>query len=199
MILRRNPAAALKLSEECIAIAGEQGFPHWLSKATVYRGWALAQLGNADDGIEQIQQGIAGWRAAGNNIALAWHFALLAESQLAAAHAELALKSADEALTWVDRNTEHQWEPLVRVSRGDAFCALNELQRGHAEYETAVSVARRQEAKWWELRASTRLAMLWRDQGRRAEARDLLAPIYGWFTQGFDLPDLKDARALLMS
>jgi predicted ATPase len=196
-ILRRDPATALKMSDECIAIAGEQGFSHWLAKATIYRGWSLAQLGNFEDGIRQIHQGIAGWRAAGNNVALAWDFALLAESYLAAADAESALKASDNALIWLDNNAEHQWYSLVHLCRGQAFCLLEDFRSGQAEYERVLSTACQQEGKLWELRAATGLARLWRDQGKRSEARDLLAQTYGWFTEGFDTPVLQDAKALL--
>jgi len=197
MILRRDPIAALKMSDECIAIAGEQGFLHWLANATVYRGWSLAQLGNFEDGILQIHQGIAGWHAAGAAVALPMHFALLAESYLAAAEAESALKATDDGLIWLENNAEHQFYSVVHLCRGQAFCLLEDFRRGQAEYEQVLSTACRQEGKLWEIRAGTSLARLWRDQGKRTEARDLLAPIYDWFTEGFDTPVLKEAKALL--
>jgi predicted negative regulator of RcsB-dependent stress response len=103
----------------------------------------------------------------------------------------------DEALQGIETNSEHQWDFLVRLCRGDAFCAKGDLISGHSEYDAALFVARRQEAKLWELRASVRIAKLSRDQGKRDEARDLLAPVYGWFTEGFDTLDLKEAKALL--
>ena len=197
MILRREPATALRFAEECIAVAAEQGFPHWHAAGRIYRGWSLVQLGAVEDGIEQIRQGITVWRAIGANVALPWHFALLAESHLAAGQAEAAMKATDEALTWIDQNTEGQFESIAHRCRGDIFCASNDLQRACAEYEAALLAARRQEAKWWELRTAVRLAKLWGDQGKRDEARDLLAPVYGWFTEGFDTLDLKEAKALL--
>jgi predicted ATPase len=174
MILRRDPTAALKMSDECIAIADEQGFPHRLANATVYRGWSLAQLGNFEDGVRQMHQGIAGWRAVGNNCALAWHFALLAESCLAAGEAESALKAIDDAVIWLENNAEHQWDSLIRLCRGQAFCLLEDFRGGQVEYENALSIARRQESKLWELRAATSLARLWRDHGKRTEARILV-------------------------
>jgi predicted ATPase len=197
MIMRRDPPAVLKISDECIAIAGEQGFPHWLSKATVYRGWSLAQMGDFQGGIRKIHEGITGWRVAGNNIAMPWHFALLAESHLAAGEAESALKATDDALIWLNANAEDQFDSFVHLCRGQAFCLLEDFRRGQAEYENALSSAGLQESKLWEVRAATSLARLWLDQGKRSEARDLLAPIYGWFTEGFDTPVLQNAKALL--
>jgi predicted ATPase len=197
MILRRDPVAALELAEECVRLAGEQGFPHWLAKTTVYRGWALAQLGDIAKGIEQIEQGIAGWRAVGSDIALAWHFACLAESHLLAGRPEVALLTASEATKWIEQNAEAQFASWVRMLQGDALCALGEFEAGQTEYQLAVETARRQAAKFWQLRASARLASLWHRQGRRVEAHGLLAPVLASFTEGFNALDVKEAKALL--
>jgi tetratricopeptide (TPR) repeat protein len=199
MFSRNDPTAVLPFAEECIAVAGEKGIPPWLAMATAYRGWAIAQLGAVDDGIQQIREGTAAWRATGADVALAVYLGLLAESQLAGGQAMAALKTTDEALTWIDKNSERMWESVVRCCRGDIFRELEAPDNACAEYETALSVARLQEAKWWELRAAVGLAKLWRDQGKRTEARDLLAPIYDWFTEGFDSPDLNEAKVLLDS
>jgi predicted ATPase len=197
MILLRDPIAALRLADECIKVAGEQGFPHWLAKATVYRGWALAHLGDIAAGTEQIEQGIALWRSVGSDIALGWHFACLAETQLLGSNPDAALRATNVALRWIEQNSEEQFAPLAHVRRGDAYCALEEFGSSQQEYEIAINLARQQEAKFWELRASAQLASLWYRQGRRVEARELLTPIHGWFTEGFDTVDLKKAKALL--
>ena len=194
---RRVLASVLKFTEESLQVAGEHGFPQYLAMATFLRGWALAQLGAVDDGIELGQQGLAMWQSIGAGVGMSQVLGWLADSQLAGRQLQAALATADEALTWIDRNNEGCWECLLRCCRGDVFCALGDHERGRTEYETAVFVTRRQEAKWWELRASTRLAKLWRDQGKRSEALDLLAPVYGWFTEGFDTLDLKEAKNLL--
>jgi predicted ATPase len=107
------------------------------------------------------------------------------------------MRTTGEALRWIEQNAEGQFASLVRIRRGDALCALGEFEAGQTEYELAVETARRQEAKFWELRASTRLASLWHREGRCAEAHDLLAPVYGGFTEGFEMLDLKEAKALL--
>jgi tetratricopeptide (TPR) repeat protein len=194
---RGGPAWPLELADECVRLAGEQGFPHWLAKTTVYRGWALAQLGDIAKGIEQIEQGIAGWRAVGSDIALGWHFACLAESHLLAGRPDVALLTTNEATRLIEQNAEAQFASWVRMLRGDALCALGEFEAGQTEYELAVETARRQEAKFWQLRASARLASLWDHKGLRAQAHDLLAPVYGWFTGGFDMLDLIEAKELL--
>jgi class 3 adenylate cyclase/predicted ATPase len=196
-IIRGEAQKALEIADECIKIAGEQGFAHWLAKATVYRGWARAKLGELAEGLEEIHRGIAAWRAVGADVALAWHFSLLAEIQTAGCMVEDALKTTDEAFLWIARNGEGQWRSPIHHRRGDAFRAINQTMRADEEYQAAVSIAREQGSKWWELRATLALARLWRDQGKRDEARELLAPVYGWFTEGFDTRDLREAKALL--
>ena len=178
-------------------IAGAQGFPQYLALGTNMRAWALAQLGSVSEGIAQGRDGIAAWHALGAAVGLSGLMALFAESQLAGVQTLAALQTTDEAVKWIDGNTEGCWECLLRCCRGDIFRALGDFEHAHGEYEIALAVTRRQEAKFWELRAATSLARIWRDQGKRTEARDLLAPIYGWFTEGFDTPVLQDAKALL--
>jgi predicted ATPase len=124
-------------------------------------------------------------------------FAVQAEQQLGNGQPHAALESTNEALSWIEKNGEHAHECYVRCCRGDIFRALREPERACNEYQAGIDVARRQQGKFWELRASAKLAGLWRDQGKRDEARDLLAPVYGWFTEGFDTLDLKEAKALL--
>ena len=182
-IIRGEPEIALEMADECIKVAGEQGFAHWLAKATVYRGWARAKLGELADGLEEIHRGIAAWRAVGADVALAWHFSLLAEILTAASIPEDALRTTEEAFRWIATNGEHQWHSPIHDRRGDAFRAVNQSLRADEEYKAAISIARKQNAKWWELRATIGLARLWRDQGKRNEARELLAPVYGWFTE----------------
>jgi predicted ATPase/class 3 adenylate cyclase len=193
----RDPAATLRLTEECISIAQEKGIAHWLAMAMIYRGWALAQIGSVDDGITQICQGIDAWHAMGAGVALGLFFSVLAESHIAGRQTTEAIGATDQALAWIEKNSEGRWENLVRCCRGNVFRTLHDPDRAAAEYEKALLVARQHEAKGGELRAAIHLAKLWRDQGKGAEARDLIAPIYGWFTEGVDWRDLKDAKALL--
>jgi predicted ATPase len=102
-----------------------------------------------------------------------------------------------EGLEHQERTGQRRWEPELRRLKGIALTALNRVAEAQTSFEVALCAARRQQAKAYELRAATSLARLWGEQSRRTEARDLLAPVYGWFTEGFDTPDLKEAKALV--
>jgi predicted ATPase len=196
-IHRRDWASARDFSEAAAKLAREHGFLHNLAITMAPIAWALAHLGSVDDGIEMGRQGMAGCIETGMNITLPLGLAAQSESLLAGRQMRAALESTDQALLWVEKNGEHAHESYVHCCRGDIFRELDETERARYEYEAGISVARKQEAKFWELRAAMSMARLWRDQGKRDEARALLAPVYGWFTEGFDTLDLKEARALL--
>ena len=176
---RHEGALASKFSEEARNLATKHGFPQYVAITTGGR------------------QGIIARREIGMNVGLPLVLISIAEGLLAGGQARAALDSTDEALSWIEENGEHAHECNVHCCRGDIFRVLSEPDRAQDEYETAISVARQQEAKFWELRASVHLARLWRHQDKRDEARDLLAPVYGWFTEGFDTRDLKEAKILL--
>jgi class 3 adenylate cyclase/predicted ATPase len=198
MVLRHSdPVEILKLTDEYVSIAEDQGFPHWIAISMMQRGWAHARRGSVNEGVDEGNQGIAAWCATGAHLSLPFGYQFIAETQLAAEQPEAALAATDEALRWINRNSEDQAEPVVRCCRGDALCKLGNGEGAQAEYEAAIRVARQQDGKFWQLRAATGLARLWRGQGKRAEAHDLLAPVYGWFTEGFDTPVLKEAKTLL--
>jgi tetratricopeptide (TPR) repeat protein len=196
-IRRDDPVSVLTFTEESLKVAGEQGFPQYIALSSFDRGWALAKLGAIDEGIELTQKGIDMWYALGAAVSLAEILGGLAQSQLIAGQAQAALETTDVALTWIERNTESSCESTVHCVRGDAFSALGDPERGRVEYETAIFVARSQDARWLEMQAVVNLARLLHQQGKTAEARNLLAPVYGWFTEGFDTPVLKVAKALL--
>ena len=196
-IHRRDPQHVLKFTEEELAIATEQGFPQYIALATMHRGWALAQLGGADEGIELGRQGIAMWHMLGAAIALPGILAIHAESQLAGGQIRAALETTDEALIWSDKNSDRNYDSSLRSCRGEIFSAMGELDSAQEEFQLALSVARQQENRFLELRAAASLARLWGDQGKRSEARDRLASVYNFFTEGFDTPVLRDAKALL--
>ncbi len=194
----RDHAAATIHLEECIALAREK-VPFFKMLAFAQRGSVLAQIGNAADAIDAISTGIAGLRAIG---AATWGTSWL--SHLASAHAEIgrlddARHCVGEAMTAVE-TTKERWY-LAEINRIAGEIALRspkpDAAKAEAYFEQALMVARAQKAKSWELRAATSMARLWRDQSKRHEARDLLAPLYGWFTEGFDTLDLKEAKALL--
>jgi predicted ATPase len=182
---------------ELISLATEQGFPHWRGVGTIYRGWLQANDGNVTRGLCLLRSGAATHRSTGAESLRPYHIALLASAHEIAGQIEAAATQLDDALQIVERTGERWFEAELNRHKGRLM-----LRQGHSEaaeelYRKGLSIARQQEAKLWELRAAVSLARLRRDQGRRAEARDLLAPVYGWFTEGFATQDLKEAKALL--
>ena len=146
-----------------------------------------------------IRRGLADYRATGSELFSPYFLALLAEAHRRAEQATIGLSALADALDGVER-TEGRWiEAELHRLRGELLLALPKGDRSEVEasFHQALAVAHQQQAKLWELRAATSLARLWRDQGKRAQARDLLTPIHGWFIEGFDTADLKDAKALL--
>jgi len=179
------------------AVATEHGFPHWHAQSAIYRGWVKVKNGDLAKGISLLRSGSAAYRGTGAETWRPYHIALLAAAREIAGQVEEAVTLLDEALQVVERTGERWLAAELNRHKGQLL-----LRQGHSEvaeelYRKALRIAEEQEAKLWELRAAASLAQLRRDQGRHAEARDLLASIYGWFTEGFDTPDLKDAKALL--
>ena len=163
----------------------------------IHGGWSLTSLGQASDGVSLLTKGISLVHATGAVNASPFHLWCLAE-----AHAKLdqlaeGLSKLGEATEFIEATDERYWEAEVYRLRGDLLSAAGDQTAAEESYHRALAVARRQRAKTLELRAATSLARLWRDQGKRTEARDLLAPVYNWFTEGFDTPVLQDAKALL--
>jgi predicted ATPase len=182
---------------ELISVAAEHGFPLYSAAGTMYRGWLRAGSGDVVEGISLLRSGLAGYRAAGQEAWMPFFVALQAASCEMAEQIEEGLTLLDEAFRIVERTGERWLEADLYRQKGQLL-----LQQGHpaaAEelYRQALIIARKQDAKLWELRAAVSLARLRRDQGRHAEARELLAPVYGWFTEGFATPDLREAKALL--
>jgi len=182
-----------------VALATEQGFPYWLATSTVFQGWALAQVGETKRAITQIERGLAAYRATSAELWLPHFLGLLAEVHAKAGQSAHGLRLLDQALTTVEQTGERWCQPELSRSKGELLLAAPEPYWAEAEaaFGKAMAVAREQCAKMWELRAAINLARLWCNQGKRAEAYDLLAPIFGWFTEGFETADLKDAKALL--
>jgi predicted ATPase len=163
------------------------------------RGWALAHQGQVKEGIEQITQGLRAHRGTGAVAQRLYFLALLAEAYDIMGQPEEGLTVLTEALTLTETTGERWHEPELRRLKGELL--LQQSSDNQAEAETcfhhAITIARSQQAKSLELRAATSLARLWQQQGKRQEAHDLLAPVYNWFTEGFDTADLKDAKVLL--
>ena len=169
----------------------------FLGVGHIMRGWCLGAVGQAAEGIPLLVQGIAIRRAAGTNLLLPFFLTTLAEVYGMAAQPKEGLNWLAEAAEVVETTRDRWAEAEMHRMRGTLLLSMHEHAAAEDSYHEALAVARRQNAKFWELRAATSLARLWRDQGKREEARDLLAPVYGWFTEGFDTRDLKEAKALL--
>ena len=186
-------------AEAAVALATAQGFPLWTATGTSLRGWALAMQDQGAEGLAQVRQGIATWRTTGAALFVPCFCTWLAEVAAHLGHPEDGLQALVEASTLVEQHEERYWEAEVCRLRGTLLLRQTMPQPEEAEtwLQRALDVARRQEAKSLELRAATSLARLWQQQGKRQEAHDLLAPVYGWFTEGFDTADLQDAKDLL--
>jgi predicted ATPase len=198
--LRRDVLAAHEHAAIAVALTTEQGFPFYAALGTIVHGWALAQQGQGEEGMAKIRQGTAAWRETGATWFVPYFCTMLAEVADHLGHSEDGLQALAEAHTLVEQHEERWWEAEVSRLRGVLLLRQPGTPQAEAEacFQQALTVARRhQEAKSLELRAATSLARLWQQQGKRQEAHDLLAPIYGWFTEGFDTADLQEAKALL--
>jgi predicted ATPase len=205
---RREEQPTREQAEATITLSTEQGFPLWLAWGTILRGWALAEQGQAEEGITQMRQGLAAWQATGaKNFRL--HFlASLADTHRKVGQADEGLTLLAEALATVKETEERYWEAELYRLHGELLLAQEgyRLQavgfREKAEeaeecFLKAIEIARQQRAKSLELRVVMSLARLWQQQGKKEEARTMLAEIYDWFTEGFDTKDLQEAKALI--
>jgi predicted ATPase len=228
--LRREGRAAQERAEAAIAVSTEHGFPTWLVMGTLWRGWALAEQGQGEEGVAQICQSLAAWQAMGAEGARSYFLALLAEAHEKTGQTEEGLSVLAEALAVVEKTEErcygaelyrlkgqlvlqsavHSPQSKQVSDKSQASQDMSEvpstqppIPNPYAEAEAeacflkAIEVAQKQQAKSLELRATMSLARLWQQQGKKAEARALLAPVYNWFTEGFDTKDLQEAKALL--
>jgi predicted ATPase/DNA-binding winged helix-turn-helix (wHTH) protein len=205
---RRESLAAQQGAEDAIRFASEQGFPFWLALATIIHGGELAKQKPSQQGILQIRQGLAAYRTTGADVGSTYCLALLAEKYGKWGQAVEGLAVITEALALVDENGERWWEAELYRIKGELLMQARGKSRGSRsrtpkEFEAeqcfskALSIACRQSAKSLELRAAVSLSRHWKQQGKRAEACQLLGEIYGWFTEGFETADLQEARALL--
>jgi class 3 adenylate cyclase/predicted ATPase len=193
-----NSAPTMSLSaNEAVAISSEHGFPLWLGESNVLRGWCLGAVGQTLEGISLVRQGIDICRATGSNILIPFFLTVLAEIYGIARQPEEGLHQLAEAAKLVQRTQERWAEAEMHRLRGTLLLSTHDVAAAENSFQQALTVAQHQSAKFWELRAALDLARLWCDQGKHTEAHDLLAPIYGWFTEGFDTPVLQDAKALL--
>jgi TOMM system kinase/cyclase fusion protein len=204
---RREGQLTQERAEATMALGAEQGFGVYAAMGRIFRGWALAQQypesgarqGQVEEGMAQMQQGLAAWRATGAVVFQPYGLALLAEASAQAGQHEAGLTLLAEALALTNDKGERRWEAELYRLKGELLLARSPEHDAEAEtcFRQALDIARRQQAKSWELRAAMSLARLWQRHGKRAAAYELLVPIYGWFTEGFDTPDLQEAKALL--
>jgi predicted ATPase len=194
----QDVSAVHEHAEAAVALSTEQGFALWAAMGTSLRGWALA-MQDQGEGIAKVREGIVALQATGGVVLVPYYCTMLADVSAHLGHVEDGLQALAEAHTLVEQHEERYWEAEVHRLRG-VLC-LRQPEAPQAEAEAwlwrALDVARRQEAKALELRAAMSLSRLWQQQGKQAEAHKLLAPVYGWFTEGFDTADLQEARTLL--
>ena len=195
---RREAHAAQEKAEGVIALSAERGIISFAS-ATGLRGWAMAVKGRHEEGIAQLHEGLAMFRAIGAELLRPTFRCLLAEAYMETGRLDDGLSALTEALAAADEHEVRLYEAEAHRLKGELLLRQNHSNAAEAQrcFERAIEIARKQSAKSWELRATTCLARLLAKQGRRDEARTMLADIYGWFTEGFDTADLKEAKALL--
>jgi predicted ATPase len=196
---RRDVAATQASAEATIALATTHGLAHRVAQGQILQGWALAMQGDAATGVAQIEQGWEEVQRLGQQLYRPYQLALLAEAYGQAGQPEAGLPCLAEAVTRVEATDERWWAAEVSRLQGELRLRLPrpDLPQATACFHQALDVARRQQARALELRAALSLSRLWQQQGKRTEARALLAPLYGWFTEGFDTADLQEAKTLL--
>jgi class 3 adenylate cyclase/predicted ATPase len=195
--LRREFVVARGQAERAIAISGTHRMSAWFGHANVCRGFALVGLAHHTQGIEQLETGLRAWNVTGARLLDTQWLGCLAEANRLAGQFDDALAALDQAAEIAAATGECHYEAELHRVRGMLVAEVGDAAEAVVWLQRAIETARGQQAKSLELRAATSLARLWRDQGKHAEARDLLAPVYSWFTEGFETADLKDAKALL--
>jgi predicted ATPase len=199
LLLCGNYAIANANIDELVAVADEKGTLYWKAEGMLMRGCLFAKTGRASDAIETITSWLAMFRSPGATWLIPAYLAFLGLAHADAGSFDDARHCIADAVTRVEETQKRWFEAEVNRLAGEVALRspTPDIAKAEAYFERALAVARQQQAKSWELRAAMSMARLWRDQGKRDEARELLAPVYGWFTEGFDTRDLKDAKALL--
>jgi tetratricopeptide (TPR) repeat protein len=188
---------ARQRAEEAVAVSTEHDFPLWLGYGLTLYGYSLTELGEPQAGLDALQKGLATYQPTGAVLLDPIAFTALAETHRKLRQPTEALNCLAEAEQAIERAEGSCIEAEHHRVRGHVLVEYGDPRRAEESYNKALSVARRQSAKLFELRAAMSLARLWRDQSKVQQARELLAPVYGWFTEGFDTRDLKEAKALL--
>jgi predicted ATPase len=195
---RRDAPALQAQAEALVTLATAQGFPHWVGFGAIWEGWALAMQGQSEAGLAQMRQGMAALFGIGLIGSWTVHLMQRAEAAAHAGQVEEGLRLLADALAAFEVSGRGDLLAEAYRLQGTLLLqqALAPAAQAEACFQQALAIARRQEAKSWELRVAVSLARLWQQQGKRAEAHQLLAEIYGWFTEGFDTVDLQEASAL---
>jgi predicted ATPase len=196
-LLVRDSQSALAVAERALALCCEKGIPFWQNAAIINRGYALAMQGHSEEGIAEASQGLSAYRSIGAGVLQTNYLAQLAEMHLWAGQMDGGLALVDEGLAAVSKTGERCSEATLYRLRAELLRVQGHDAQAEADLQQALAVARAQQARSWELAATLSLCRMWRAQGRQDEARRMLADIYGWFTEGFDTPDLKEAKTLL--
>jgi predicted ATPase len=196
---RREVETVEERVKTMMALSTEQGFLAWIGHGMILRGWALCTRGQAEQGIAQMQQGLAAERGAGANLHRTHYLALLAEAYGASGRHEEGLATIDDAIAIAAKTGEGYSEPELHRVKGVLLLQQGARDEGEAEacFRRAIGAARGRNAKSLELRAAVSLARLWQSQGNTTDAQRMLGETYGWFTEGFGTNDLREARALL--
>jgi len=198
MAFLRDPIAVVTAANELTELSKKQAFSFRYTTGTILLGWCQGQDGCAEAGIVLMQKALADLDRAEQNYARTLYIALLAETAIANGMDQEASRALRMAFDLVERTGERWWEAELHRLRGQILTKTNgRTQEAEICYQNAIEIAREQGAKSLELRAATSLSQLWFDQNKEQDARNLLAPVYDWFTEGFDTPDLKDARTFL--
>jgi class 3 adenylate cyclase/predicted ATPase len=193
----QSAEAVKQYADKLVALAEEHGFPYLWTCGLSYAGWSRIALGQPQEGLDLLNKGLSTNRAIGAAWGTAWYFVWQAQAYRMVGQANTAKTLLDEAQQLMERTGERFMEAELVMARAALAADAGDRVSAESGYREALATARRQHARMFELSAATSLARLWRDQGRRTEAHDLLAPVYGWFTEGFDTPVLKEAKALL--
>ena len=196
--MNRETGETRQLADRGVALCEEQSNGFYLQFNRMIRGWAYLETGDPTDCVEEMQQGMSAFRKSGARVFIPYFFALQAEGLAKIGKPDEGLGVVDEALSIIENTGERCWEADVHRVKGDLILAVSgAASEAEKSYLEAIQIAQGQDAKSWQLRAAISLARLWRDQGKHTEAARLLAEIYGWFTEGFDTPDLSEAKQLL--
>ena len=194
-----NHATASAKLDELVALADEKSSPIWKAYGALRQGWLAALTDKGADAVQIIPSASDAARSAGSTLWTPVNLSHLAKAYAALGKFEEAWRCIEEAMAAMATAKETWWEAEVYRVAGEIARKSPEpdVAKAQTYFERALAVARQQQAKSWELRAAMSLARLWRSRGKSQQARELLAPVYGWFTEGFDTRDLKEAKALL--